>query len=139
MPKSICSAKLSELDSKLARLHGQINGFDGVSSERLKEEISLLSEDIREHRNLVQNSLDHIRIDLSEEVKRDLSSLVHCTDDIIQKVHEEFFQETDPEARAEKQALLAEYALDVAIISAESALLASLEAMDAERAADKED
>ncbi len=139
MSYNICSAKLCELDSRIARMHAQINSFEGMSAERLKDEINLLSADIKEHRKLVQNSLTHIKIDLSEKTKNDLAALVKSTDDMLGDIHSELYGETDRETRAEKQALAAEYALDLAMITAECAFLMSLEAVDAERTVEKEE
>ena len=118
------AAKMIELDEKLRHLHERIDDGEHEDITALMCELNALTEEY----NLEQ---DAIRYRLKECKVPKIQALISMYNDA----------ESDPEAtwneNAENTALLAEYALDFAILAADRALLLSLKAIQEQKEASK--
>ncbi len=118
------AAKMIELDEKLRRLHDQIEDGETSNLTTLSGELHALTEEY----NLEQSA---IRYRLQECKVPKIQALISMYNDVQKQMHDA--AENDPNAtwneNAENTALLAEYALDFAILSADRALLLSLKAI----------
>ena len=109
------AAKMIELDEKLRHLHERIDDGEHEDITALMGELNALTEEY----NLEQ---DAIRYRLKECKVPKIQALISMYNDVQERMHNA--AESDPEAtwneNAENTALLAEYALDFAILAATS-------------------
>ena len=114
------AAKMIELDEKLRHLHERIDDGEHEDITALMCELNALTEEY----NLEQDAIQ---------------ALISIYNDVQERMHNA--AESDPEAtwneNAENTALLAEYALDFAILAADRALLLSLKAIQEQKEASK--
>ena len=126
------AAKMIELDEKLRHLHERIDDGEHEDIIALMGELNALTEEY----NLEQ---DAIRYRLKECKVPKIQALISMYNDVQERMHN--VAESDPEAtwneNAENTALLAEYALDFAILAADRALLLSLKAIQERKEANK--
>ena len=124
------AAKMIELDEKLRHLHERIDDGEHEDITALMCELNALTEEY----NLEQ---DAIRYRLKECKVPKIQARMY--NDVQERMHNA--AESDPEAtwneNAENTALLAEYALDFAILAADRALLLSLKAIQEQKEASK--
>ena len=123
------AAKMIELDEKLRHLHERIDDGEHEDITALMCELNALTEEY----NLEQ---DAIRYRLKECKVPKIQALISMYNDVQERMHNA--AESDPEATwNENAALLAEYALDFAILAADRALLLSLKAIQEQKEASK--
>ena len=113
------AAKMIELDEKLRHLHERIDDGEHEDITALMGELNALTEEY----NLEQ---DAIRYRLKECKVPKIQALISMYNDVQERMH-----------NAENTALLAEYALDFAILAADRALLLSLKAIQEKKEASK--
>ena len=124
------AAKMIELDEKLRHLHERIDDGEHEDITALMGELNALTEEYKQ---------DAIRYRLKECKVPKIQALISMYNDVQERMHNA--AESDPEAtwneNAENTALLAEYALDFAILAADRALLLSLKAIQEQKEASK--
>lgn len=128
------AAKMIELDEKIRQLHERIDYGENTGTAQLNEEISSLWQEY-------QLEKDAIRYRLSESKSPKIQSLLSAYDEMQKTIHEAASSDPSSSANenAEVLALLAEYALDFAILSADRALLLALRAIHEQRQGGKEE
>lgn len=129
MAHEILSVKLCELDEKICRLHSRIHLSESAGKERLEQEISELSAECEETELSLR---DELRFSKASAVMP-LAKLYAEVEDAAGKLREE----QRMGASAEEKTLFAEYALDFAVLVADRAVLASMEAIDSQREQDE--
>lgn len=130
MSHDLLTVKLYELDETIGRLHGRIECSQTDTLERLQDSIENLHQECVESEHLMHNRLKYSK---AEPVKNMLKVYEEMKG-LIQGVYQQFEGKKPADTPAEEKLLLAEYALDFAMQSANHAVLLSLEAI----AADKE-
>lgn len=134
MPHEILSIKLCELDETMSRLHSRIQLSETAGRERLRAEAESLRDECTEAELALRDKLQHSKAN----VLTGLSEFYQDAERLIQQVKEKIVH---PSAggqaetlTVEEKLLLAEYSLDFAVQAANRALLASLEAIEAQLA-----
>ena len=126
------AAKMIELDEKIRHLHERIDDGEHKNLTALMGELNALAEEY----NLEQ---DAIRYRLAECKVPKIQALISTYNEVQERMHNA--AEGDPDAtwneNVENTALLAEYALDFAILAADRALLLSLKAIQEQKEASK--
>lgn len=134
MPHEILSVKLCELDEKIARLHSRIQLSETAGKERIQAEIESLQNECAETELILRNKLQFSRAN----VLAGLSEFYQDAEQLIQQAKEKLkHSSADGQGKTlnvEEKLLLAEYSLDFAVQAANRALLASLEAIEAQLA-----
>ncbi len=133
MAQGVLSVKLSELDNMLKRLPGWIQMAEDTSRTALGQEIGSLSETCG---NMAQ-SLDHNLENSRGEVAATLAGMYREIQNQIRTTKGELDNlsaHQSAEDAAEEKALLAEYALDFAVLASTRAVLLSMEAIEAQKA-----
>lgn len=127
MSYELLAVKLDELDEAIGRLHGRIESSQTDTLECLLDSIENLRCECTESEYLMHNRLKYSKAEpvrkmlcVYEEMKR-----------MIQNVYQQFESRQLADTQAEEKLLLAEYALDFAMQSANNAVLLSLEAIAA--------
>lgn len=130
--QGVLSVKLSELDNMLKRLPGWIQMAEDTSRTALQQEIGSLSETCRN----MAASLDHNLENSRGEVAATLAGMYREIQKQIRTTKDELDNLTahqSAEDAAEEKALLAEYALDFAVLASTRAVLLSMEAIEAQK------
>ena len=124
MAHEILAVKLCELDERLARLHGRIHMTESAGRERLRGEISALSDEC-----------DAGELALGERLRNSKAGCLAPLAEVYGRIEADIRAERERRggSGAEERLLLAEYALDFAMQAADRALLAAMRAIDAER------
>lgn len=131
MAHEILSIKLCELDEQIHRMHSRIYLSESAKHSQVANEITLLQKECAETELMLQRELKFSR---ASTVSR-LSETYTKVERIIQEARDEIngqIQEEGEMSSVEEKILFAEYALDFAMQAANRALLASLEAIDAQ-------
>lgn len=130
MSHEILSVKLCEMDDMVSRLHSRIQ----ISETGAPDEIRAEADELR--RECLENELT-VRNRLARSRARPLSALADSFADIekiITSARGASDADADGDDATEKSLLLAEYELDFAMLAADRALLASLDAIAAQLA-----
>lgn len=131
MAHEILSVKLCELEDQFSRLSSRIHLSETASHERLQREIKELAEEYTETELTLRKKLQlsHAEIvSILADAYKEIEQLVKKAEDSLQKQEDG----SSPDAAVEEKILLAEYALDFAVQTANRALLLSMEAIDAQ-------
>ena len=133
MAYEILAVKLCELEDRLARLSSRIHLSEIAGHAQLQREIESLSRECTEAELTLCKRLQLSRA----EIVSTLADTYMEIEQSIQKAKSELQAQAagrdDPDVVAEEKILLAEYALDFAMQSADRALLLSMEAIDAQQ------
>lgn len=129
MPHELLTVKLDELDEAIGRLHGRIESSQTDTLERLQDSIVYLSHECVESEHLMHNRLKYSKA----EPVRKMLRVYEEIKSMIQNVYQQFESNQSADTKAEEKLLLAEYALDFAMQSANHAVLLSLKAIAADR------
>ena len=132
MAHEILAVKLCELDRKVGELHGRIQQSETTTQQQLRQEIQDLRAECKSSDQMLRNNLKFSR---AKKVRKladayaEVMQIVRETKDSLKYPDWDTFQK---EASAEEKILMAEYALDFAMQTADHALLISMEAIDAQ-------
>ena len=126
MSHEIMNVKLCELDDCIARLHSRIRLTEITDAATLKQEIAAAERQCLETSMTLRQKLAHSR----GAVARELSGTYEKTEGQLKLMNSRLQalvqRSDDPE---EEETLLAEYALDFALLAADRALLLSMQAI----------
>ena len=128
MACEILSVKLCELDQRISQLHSRIALTQNSSQERLLAEISRMQQVCSLEALTLRSSLENSQAPAARKMAQIYAESENLTQE-MQTIWEE-----DPPAGPDpdEKLLLAEYALDFALQTADRALLAALDAMAAQ-------
>lgn len=141
MAYEILSVKLCELDEKTGRFRSRIHLCESAQHGQVKKEIEALQKECRESGRALEEKLRFSRAQAVSRLSEAYSEIqqiiknawkLEKKDLPVSEVPTESQMEFQAESEAEEKILLAEYALDFAMQAANQALLASLEAIDAQ-------
>ncbi|MGM9607702.1 MAG: hypothetical protein ACI3XJ_09390 [Oscillospiraceae bacterium] len=134
MAHEILSVKLCELDKALSRLHGRIQLSETAGRERLRAEVESLRDECTEAELALRDKLQYSRAN----VLTGLSEFYQDAERLVRQAKEKIKRPSAGEQaealNVEEKLLLAEYSLDFAVQTANRALLAALEAIEAQLA-----
>ena len=125
MAHEILSAKLHELDERVARLHSRVLISEGENLSTLRQEEEALRRECAQDEMTLRNRLCHSRSQAASDIAASFSRM----DGMLSQARENALSQPS----SEQALLLAEYALDFAMQAASRALLISLEAIDAQQ------
>lgn len=132
MAQKILSVKLGEMDSEITKLHRRIQLCEEMSDSELEEEIKRMRQETVDCENTVIDSIKCSKADIPSELRVNVESLRDKQIDILKSLHcGEACDEDD--CSLERRLLLAEYAMDFALLTSNHALLLALEAIAAQR------
>ena len=132
MAQGVLSVKLSELDNMLKRLPGWIQMAEDTSRTSLQQEIGSLSETCGNMASTLDDNLELSRGEVAATLAgmyREIQKEIRATKDELDGLT----SHQTPEDAAEEKALLAEYALDFAVLASTRAVLLSMEAIEAQK------
>lgn len=133
MKQEILTPKLAELESRLSQLTRRIYLSQEESLSRLEAEIQNLSRESALEQNVLELQLSRSRAEIApilQGIYRNIQIVLQEGTHLLEQQNAGPDQE---EAALEEKILLAEYALDFAVQTADHALLASLKAIAAQR------
>ena len=126
------AAKMIELDEKIRHLHERIDDGEHENLTALMGELNALTEEYKLEQDAIRYRLEECKVPK-------IQALISMYNDVQERMHNA--AESDPNVtwneNAENTALLAEYALDFAILAADRALLLSLKAIQEQKEASK--
>ena len=132
MAHEILSVKLCELEDQLSKLDIRIHLSEIAGHMQLQQEIKALTNECTETELTLQRKLQMSRAGIVADLAdtyREIEQIIHAN---RLKHQEQIAGKNDPDTAAEEKILLAEYALDFAVLAANRALLLSMEAVDAQ-------
>lgn len=129
MSHELLAIKLDELDETIERLHGRIESSQTDTLECLLDSIENLRCECAESEYMMLSRLEYSKA----EPVRKMLCVYEKMKRMIQNVYQQFGSGQSADAQAEEKLLLAEYALDFAMQSANHAVLLSLEAIAANK------
>lgn len=132
MSHEILSAKLSQLNHKIAMLHLRIRKCKALDQAELLREINQLNNEYLEAEKQLQNVLQQSHSPITAILSHSYENMLSTAKETTAKIADINKTASNNENIAESKLLLAEYALDFAMQAAEHALLISLEAMAAQ-------
>ena len=124
MAHEILSVKLCELDDRISRLHGRIHLSESSNSAVLNMETKEMEKECRESHQALSERLHHSQ----SGAVAGLSQAYDTVEEAISEMKWGGGRES-----ADEKILLAEYALDFALLAAETAVCKALEAIIASR------
>lgn len=138
MAHEILSVKLRELDQHIARMRSRIQLCDSGELPQIKKELELLERECAENNLNLSQNLRFSKAPFTASLSRtyeQIEQLIRQTAGELQPGE----SSDSAESMLENQILLAEYALDFAMQSADRALLFSMRAIDAEASQQKQE
>ena len=136
MSHEIMSVKLCELDERIARLHSRVRLTEATDTNALRQEVKALERQCAETALTLRQKLSYTRSAIAGELCETYETAENRMDGMRQRLEAIVARS---EAPAEEETLLAEYALDFALLAAERALLLSMKAICAQRDAEREE
>lgn len=131
MAHEILAVKMCELDEQLSRLSSRIHLSETTGSERLRCEIKALAKECNEAELTLQKKFHMSKAPIVTAFADSYEQIEQIVRGGRERLQEHLSKISDPEEAAEEKILLAEYALDFAVLTADLALLLSMEAIDA--------
>lgn len=126
------AAKMIELDEKMRHLHERIADGEQEDLTSLLSELNALTEEYKLEQDAIRYRLEECKVPK-------IQALISMYNEVQKRM--QGAAESDPDAtwneNVENTALLAEYALDFAILAADRALLLSLKAIQGQKEASK--
>lgn len=132
MAHAILSVKLYELDEKISRLHSRIQLGESEDHNRIRAEVAALRRECEEEALTLRNKLELSKGEVIAGLSMAYSEIEQTIQRAMEGIKNTDAEVNDTEFVSEKKILLAEYTLDFAIQAANRALLAAMEALDAE-------
>ena len=132
MAHEILTVKLCEMDETIGRLHCRIHLSETAKYTQLCQEIETISRDYAETELALRKKLKYSHskmVSLLAENYEEIEQIIQKSKADMEQLAE---MSGEPDAAAEENILLAEYALDFAMQAANRALLFSLEAIKAQ-------
>ena len=129
MAQEILTAKLSELDRQLRKMHRQIQKSSLANPVRLRTELKQVRKECAENETALRSRLRFSRAGVVTGLAVSYNQVEQIIQETIDTVEAPGVSQ---ETAKEEKILLAEYALDFAMQAAGRALLLSLEAMEAQ-------
>ena len=136
MTHEVMNVKLCELDERIACLHSRVRLTETTEASALRQEAAALERQCSETALALRRKLDHTRGDVARELCETYEAIESRMDGMGRNLEAIFSRSEAPE---EAETLLAEYALDFALLAADRALLLSRKAICAQRDADREE
>lgn len=128
MAHELLSLKLGELDGRISRLSGRITLSELDDAERLEREADALERECAVSESALRRKLNRSQGGTAAVLARTYSDVARMIDAARAELSA-LAAPGDGEALAEEQALVAEYALDFALLAADRALLIAMRAI----------
>lgn len=132
MTHEILTLKLQELDDQFSRLSRRIHSSQTADQVQIRQELSALSEEYTGMLSALQQSLLQSRAEVAAVLANTYAEVEQAIQQADRTLERRARSLTDREVQAEEKVLLAEYALDFALLAANRSLLLSLQALDAQ-------
>lgn len=132
MTHEILTLKLQELDDQFSRLSRRIHSSQAADQIQIRQELSALSEEYTARLSALQQSLLQSRAEVAAVLASTYAEVEQAIQQADRTLERRASSLTDREVQAEEKVLLAEYALDFALLAANRSLLLSLQALDAQ-------
>lgn len=132
MTHEILTLKLQELDDQFSRLSRRIHSSQAADQIQIRQELSALSEEYTARLSALQQSLLQSRAEVAAVLASTYAEVEQAIQQADRTLERRARSLTDREVQAEEKVLLAEYALDFALLAANRSLLLSLQALDAQ-------
>lgn len=132
MTHEILTLKLQELDDQFSRLRRRIHSSQAADQIQIRQELSALSEEYTARLSALQQSLLQSRAEVAAVLASTYAEVEQAIQQADRTLEHRASSLTDREVQAEEKVLLAEYALDFALLAANRSLLLSLQALDAQ-------
>ncbi len=132
MTHEILTLKLQELDDQFSRLSRRIHSSQAADQIQIQQELSALSEEYTARLSALQQSLLQSRAEVAAVLASTYAEVEQAIQQADRTLERRARSLTDREVQAEEKVLLAEYALDFALLAANRSLLLSLQALDAQ-------
>ena len=136
MSHEIMSVKLCELDERIARLHSRVRLTETTDTAALRREVKSLERQCAETAMTLRQKLGYTKGTIAGELCETYETAENRMDGMRRRLAGLIARS---EAPAEEETLLAEYALDFALLAADRALLLSMKAICAQRDAEREE
>ena len=136
MAHEILTVKLHELDEKINALYSRIRLSEEAAGGELSDEIEKLKKECDEEELSLRDKVRFSKARVMGRFEEKYGSLDEAANKAKQYMEEYFSESADPEDEAEDRLLMAEFYLDFAVHISNRALLVSLEAIDAQLAAE---
>lgn len=136
MSHEIMSVKLCELDEHIAQLHSRVRLTETTETAALRQEITALERQCSETALTLRQKLGHTKGALARELSGTYETVESQLKRMAASLASTLQQSEDP---AEEKTLLAEYALDFALLASDRALLLSMQAICAQRDFEREE
>lgn len=132
MSHEILSVKLCELDEKVGRLHSRIHLSEAAGRSRVGQELEALREECEEAEFALGKNLRFSRAEILSAFSDAYDETERTLGRAKERVKECTAAFADEESAVEAKIVMAEYALDFAMLAADRALLMSMEAIEAQ-------
>ena len=132
MTHEILTLKLQELDDQFSHLSRRIHSSQAADQIQIRQELSALSEEYTARLSALQQSLLQSRAEVAAVLASTYAEVEQAIQQADRTLERRARSLTDREVQAEEKVLLAEYALDFALLAANRSLLLSLQALDAQ-------
>ena len=136
MAHEILTIKLHELDEKISTLYSRIRLSEKAARGELSGEIEKLKKECDEEEIILRDKIRLSKARVMGRFEEKYGSLDEAANMAKQYMEEYFSESADPEDEAEDRLLMAEFYLDFAVHVSNRAVLVSLEAIDAQLAAE---
>lgn len=132
MSHEILSVKLCELDEKIGKLHSRIHLSESSGHSRIEQELEAIREECAETEFALGKKLKFSKSEIVSIYSDAFGEMERVIGKAKEKVRECTAALADGESVPEAKILMAEYALDFAMLAADRALLMSMEAIEAQ-------
>ena len=139
MACEILAVKLCELEDQLSRLSSRIHLSETADHVQLQQEIKALSRECAETELTLRRKLQLSRAEFVSTLAETYGEIEQSIQRAKAELQAQAAARGDPDAEAEEKMLLAEYALDFAVQSANRALLLAMAAIDAQLSVEKKE
>ena len=116
MTHEVMNVKLCELDERIACLHSRVRLTETTEASALRQEAAALERQCSETALALRRKLDHTRGDVARELCETYEAIESRMDGMGRNLEAIFSRSEAPE---EAETLLAEYALDFALLAAD--------------------
>ena len=133
MPHEILSVKLHELDEQLSRIYSRLLMIETADHDQIRSEKAHMLQECKAAEQSIRERLQNSESPVVTSFRCSYDDLTDIAEDIRAKTSSiREASSADTVDATEQKILLAEYALDFAMLASDHALLLSLEAMDSQ-------
>lgn len=132
MSHEILTVKLCQLDEKIGKLHSRIHLTEYAEHAQVKSEIAKIRKECEETEMMLHKNLRFSKAEMLAMLSDTFSEVEQVIGKAKEKMNKCVSEDENEELYPEEKILMAEYALDFAMLAADHALLMSLEAIDAQ-------